>query len=193
MHCARMLAIVLCGGALMAEPPPFTNRERLRRYVHQLIGPAAVGRTTALSLFEWGRGRPPDWSQDADGFGRRLAWSYGRLVTQQTIELGAGAALGEDTRYFRMGEGSTVRRTWHALASTVIWHTPSGSPRPAWARLGGIYGGAMESMRWYPDRNTATGDGVRMANLQLAGTAAYNVFREFWPDIRNAFRRNKQP
>jgi hypothetical protein len=44
-------------------------------------------------------------------------------------------------------------------------------------------------MAWYPDRYTATGDGVRLGTHSLVIGTGANIIREFWPEIRRFFRR----
>ena len=189
MGCFRLTLLVFYGGELAAQPPPFTNRERVRLYVRELTGPETLGRTAAVALLAQARDLPPDWPQGARGLGYRAGSYYGLVAVDSSIKLGAGALLGEDTRYKRMGEGSTARRLMHALISTVVWRTPEGSIRPALARTGALYGSSMIAMTWYPERYTAFGDGLRIANYRLAYSAGFNMFREYWPDIRRLFRK----
>jgi hypothetical protein len=54
--------------------------------------------------------------------------------------------------------------------------------------VGAIYSANMISMSWHPDRFRATSDGVRAGNIRVGSTAAVNVVREFWPEIRRLIR-----
>jgi hypothetical protein len=49
----------------------------------------------------------------------------------------------------------------------------------------------MLMTEWYPAKYTATGYGVRQANIAVGVTSAVYVIREFSPEIKRAFHRRK--
>ena len=49
----------------------------------------------------------------------------------------------------------------------------------------------MLMTEWYPGKYTATGYGVRQANVAVGVTSAIYVIREFSPEIKRAFHRRK--
>ena len=174
-------------GADQRLPLAFGDRARL--YYSETLGPGAVFRSGFVALMNQRDNDPPEWRQGTAGYSRRLASRFARHGVQESIEFGAGALLREDPRYFRAGSGGFWRRTGHAIASTLLTRTAEGGWRPAFARLGGIYGGAMISTAWYPSRYSALGDGIRLGTTSVGVSAAVNVLREFWPSLRSAFRR----
>lgn len=182
----KILTILMLSVAAHAQ---ISDHDRPKWYVKRTFGP------TAILLDALGAGKsqltnnPPEWEQGMAGYSRRLASRFGQNVVQNTIELGAGWALREDPRYKRHQDWPAGKRTWHAIRSTLMWRDEDGKLHPAFAKVGGIYGGAMISMAWHPARYTATGDGVRIANIRMGTTAAANIVREFWPEIRRIFKR----
>ncbi len=174
--------------APLYEPP--TAEQRLRWYAREAFGPMALARTGAGALAQQMAGAPPEWRQGVHGFGMRFASRQGRLVVQETIELGAASLLREDPRYVKCACRGALRRTGHALASTFLARDSRGKRVIALAGLGGIYGGAMISTAWYPARYSALGDGVRYGNLSLAITGGLNLVKEFWPSKNRPPRKD---
>lgn len=192
----RLPCLVACCCILASIPlaaraeEPITNRARFNLYTRDVFGPLSLLSSGYSAMLNHLENQPAEWEQGAAGYGRRIASEVGRTAVQETIELGAGTLLHEDPRYRRKGTGSVLRRGWYALNSTLVYRTPEGAVRPAMARVGGIYGGAMvAAAAWYPDRYRATGDGVRMANIRLGTSAGMNLLREFWPDLKRIFKR----
>lgn len=171
-------------------PAPLTRSERFSLYAKDAFGPASLLRSSwTAAAGQLGRD-PPDWGQGAAGYGRRFASGLGRSAVAETVEYGVGSLIGEDPRYFRRASGSAASRVSYALRSTLLAGNPDGRRRFAAARIAGIYGGAAIAIAgWYPSRYTVTGDGFRLANIALAGSAAANVLREFWPDVKRRLWR----
>ena len=57
---------------------------------------------------------------------------------------------------------------------------------PAFSRFAGVYGAAFIANSWYPQSRANTGHALLRGSTALAAAYAWNVFREFWPDIKNA-------
>jgi hypothetical protein len=47
----------------------------------------------------------------------------------------------------------------------------------------------MATILWYPRGHHALSEGLSAANFQMAMNAVFNLFQEFWPDIRRMFKR----
>jgi hypothetical protein len=97
----------------------------------------------------------------------------------------------EDPRYYTLGHGGFLRRAAYALSRIVVTTTDSGGLGFNYSE---IVGNGMEaglSNFYYPAeerslRNTA----VNWA-AQLEAASLNNIVREFWPDIRHKFLRQK--
>src|SRR6202049_2759889 len=97
----------------------------------------------------------------------------------------------EDPRYFTLGHGGFFRRVGYALSRVVVTKTDSGGRSFNYSE---ILGNGMEAglaNSYYPPqerglRNTA----VNWAS-QLEAASLNNLVREFWPDIRHKFLRQK--
>ncbi len=77
------------------------------------------------------------------------------------------------------------------MGRTLFTYGDNGHIYPDLSGLAGIYGGSMLMTRWYPEKYTAAGYGVRQGNVAVGVTTAIYVIREFSPEIKRAFHRRK--
>jgi hypothetical protein len=170
---------------------PLTRQERWRLFLNQTVtSPGAFAPVLATAVLAQRFRTPPEWGDNASGFGKRMALAFGTNVVQGVIQSAGDAALKQDPRYIRSGQGNFWRRAGHAVLFTVFTYDDRGRTCFGTANVASYYGSSIASALLYPPGHHAWREGVRAANLQLAMSAAFNVFEEFWPDIRKAFRRS---
>jgi hypothetical protein len=91
----------------------------------------------------------------------------------------------QDPRYFTKGHGGFFNRTGYALSRLVVTRTDSGGSQVNASEIIGNGAAAGIAALYYPSQDrTWTKVGQRWAD-QLALDAAFNVIKEFWPDIRH--------
>lgn len=158
-------------------------------YLKKTYGIGAWARVAFVAGVRQWSDEPPEWQQGMKGYGRRYGTSFARNVLRDSIEYGGGALLGEDPRYEQCRCRGVMPRVTHAAVSAVLSRDREGNQVLAVARLTGMFAASMTSVAWYPERYTVLGDGVRWGTLSVGFKAGFNVFREYWPDIRRALRR----
>jgi hypothetical protein len=147
---------------------------------------AAVGASLAQASNE-----PPEWGQGASGYGTRLASGYGRVAVNRTIRFAVATIDHEDLRFTPSNEAGFWRRFQQASLDYVMSRTDAGSRVPAFSRFAGAYGAAFIANAWYPERRADAGHAMVRGSTALAAGYAWQVFREFWPDIKNAIHHPK--
>ena len=168
------------------EARRLTIGERFRIYRHSVLNPdSAVAPALGAALAQ-ASNEPPEWGQGATGYGRRLASGYGRMVINRTIRFGVAALDHEDPRFTYSNEAGFWRRFRYASLHYVMARTDSGGQMPAFSRFAGTYGAAFIANAWYPESRANTGHALMRGSTALAAGYAWNVFREFWPDIKKA-------
>jgi len=171
---------------LPLEARRLTLGERFRTYRHSIFNPdSAVAPAFGAALAQ-ASNEPPEWGQGATGYGRRLASGYGRLVINRSIRFGVAALDHEDPRFTYSNEAGFWRRFRYASVHYVMARTDSGGQMPAFSRFAGVYGAAFIANSWYPESRANTGHALMRGSTALAAGYAWNVFREFWPDIKQA-------
>lgn len=169
---------------------PLTGSQRWKLYAKStFFSPGVAFGTLFPALGDQAGGNPPEWGGGMAGFGRRVASRFGARTVTETFQHGGAAILGQDPRYIRSSKKGFLNRTGHALAFVFVTYNNEGKIRPAFAKVGGIYGGAFTQIAWMPDRFNIRGDGVRFGNVGMAVQLLNNFILEFGPDLKRIFRR----
>ena len=83
---------------------PPTQKERACILVVSNVGPLALGRTGLISAISLGLDTPPQWGQDAAGYGQRFGLRMAQFSAQSTTDYLLADALHEDPRFFPLLE-----------------------------------------------------------------------------------------
>jgi hypothetical protein len=134
------------------------------------------------AINQWSN-EPPEWGQGMEGYGKRLASQFAARSLQGSIEHGVAAAIRTDPRYERCQCAGFLPRLGHAVASNFVTRTSSGGRTVNVPFMAGTYGSAMASLAWYPERYSWK-DGFREGSQRLLISGSFNVFREFWPEMK---------
>ena len=130
---------------------------------------------------QW-RNSDPKYGTDSGAFGQRLGAA---LIREDSDRLFTNAVLPsllhEDPRYYRLGEGSTMRRTGYALEQVFVGRTDDGKSIPNYAGFIGRAMAAGLTQAYYPDTSRGGGVVLRGFGASLGGLAAFNLMREFVP------------
>lgn len=177
--------------SLPLEARRITMSERLRSYRHSVFNPDSLLAPAFGAALAQASNQPPEWGQGASGYGTRLASGYGRLVINRTIRFAVAALDHEDPRFSYSNDVGFWRRFRYASVHYVVARTDSGRRIPAFSRFAGTYGAAFLANGWYPESRANTGHALMRGSTALAAGWAWNVFREFWPDIRNTLHHSK--
>lgn len=168
--------------------------ERFGLYTHALFSPDSLLSPAFGAAVGQANNEPPEWGQGASGYGTRLASGYGRLVISRTVRFGIAALDHEDPRYAPSNESGFWRRFQSASFLYVFPYTDDASRRiPAFSRFAGTYSAAFIANTWYPESRANTSHALMRGSTALAAGYAWHVFREFWPDIKNALHHRKSP
>ena len=172
---------------------PLDGAARRKVLIQRLTGWQAVYQTVPGAVTDQARNFPKQWGRGFDGLGRRFGSQYGQFAASEVIEFGFATWRQEDPRYHRKGAGGFGGRLGHSIAATFVTNNAAGNKTVAGGRLLGIYGGWAVATGWLPEeqRNFRRYN-INAASNVLSKTGA-NVFREFWPDIRQKLFPKKNP
>jgi hypothetical protein len=183
------LAVRLLEPFRPAEYRPQTGREKLHDYVSRTIGWAPLVRSAAGAAIGFGLGRPPEWEQDAAGYGKRLGDRLAYTAIRNTITYPASLLLREDNRYFGSGRSGSWSRVAFAVTSPFRARKPDGRYRFSISSSAGVVGANMASIAWSPPSGREPAAVARRIGLSFAAISGLNVFREFVPDILRRLRK----
>jgi hypothetical protein len=179
--------------AALAQPvqpaQPIRNQRRIVDSVKRLFSVQAVTSTLPAALVEQLHDWPDEWGRHRLGFEKRVGSLYGQFVIGVAIEDSVKAIDHEDTRFIRLGSGNFFRRTAHVITGTVLAHKPDGGRMVAWSLPANAYGSWAIATLWSPREYRTAASIAEWGTAGMGGTAGLNFFREFWPDLKSAFRR----
>jgi len=164
------------------SPRPLDAKERFIQYLTRTVGPVPLFVEFTVAGIDQGLDRPPEWHQEAGGYAKRLANVVAYNTVRQTLTFGVAALLDEDTRYFPSESQRGWQRTTHALKSTFTARR-HGHEVFSVAAVSGVVGTALISRAWVPPSWRHGKDVAASIGVSLAGSAAFNVLREFLPDL----------
>ena len=134
----------------------------------------------------------PALGSGPEGYGRY----YWREFTDQVsgtffTEAIYPALTHEDPRYYTLGKHGFVKRATYAITRTVITKNDRGTNEFNISEVGGNASEAALSNLYYPASERGISITAKSFGTQMVITAASNVLKEFWPDIRKNFFRLK--
>src|SRR3954468_1492680 len=127
----------------------------------------------------------PEWGDGGEGYAKR----FGAAVADEASgHIFKGflfpTILRTDPRYFRKGEGGAGHRIGYAVTRVFVTRTDSGHPTFNASEFLGAASSAALSTVYYPRSGSSSSDAVSRAGLGIASDMGWNVFKEFWPDIK---------
>lgn len=136
----------------------------------------------------------PGYGQGAEGYGKR----YGAAFADGTIENFLTSAilpsiLRQDPRYFQNGHGGFWHRSGYAISRIFITRTDSGGNQFNFSEIvGSAMAAGISTYSYHPHADQNLSNAASVWGTQLGYDTLTLVVKEFWPDIRRKFRKNKQ-
>jgi len=134
----------------------------------------------------------PEFGQGAKGYGRYY-WhamadqAVGNYLTEAIVP----AVTHEDPRYYTLGHGGLFKRTSYAVSRLFITRTDAGGRTFNFSEIVGNGAGAGISDTYYPARERTWTKTYQKWGTQIALDGAFNILKEFWPDINQAIFHGK--
>ena len=97
----------------------------------------------------------------------------------------------EDPRYYTLGKNGWFKRTTYAITRTVVTENDRGTNEFNLSEIGGNASEAALSNLYYPASERGFANTATNFATQTVITAAANVLKEFWPDIRKGLFQGK--
>lgn len=134
----------------------------------------------------------PEFHQGAVGYGRYYWHSLADQANENYwVEFILPSVLHQDSRYYTMGQGGFVKRATYAFSRVLITRTDSGGRAFNASEIVGAGASSGVSDLYYPGQDrTWTKTGQRWL-LDVGIDGFTFAFKEFWPDINNAFVHQK--
>lgn len=156
-----------------------TAEKRFKRYVNDTVGPVAWIGIVSGAAFSTAFNSPEEWGKSGEGFGRRVASNFGRIVARNTVMYGLDEAFKLDSGFYLSTERDVGSRVGNAFISVVTARKANGKRTVGVPRIVGTYtADVVANQFWYPARFDWK-DGMKRGGISLGVNAAFNIVREF--------------
>lgn len=120
----------------------------------------------------------------AAGFGRRYTAAITDNVTGQFFSTFLYPSLfHQDPRYYRQGSGGVKSRLGHALIHRFVAVSDSGKRMPNYSEWFGTASSTAVANLYHPGNLRGFGPAASSVGLNVGNDMAWDVLREFWPEI----------
>lgn len=177
-----------------ANSIPLTVGEKFKLSAEQSLDISAhLGNLLKASVHQAKDGRP-HYGQGWGPFGERFGAAEGNKISSSFFIVGALPALfKEDPRYFRRGAGSWDSRAMYGISRTFVIRSDSGGNTFNISQvLGQLLSASVQNI-YYPRQDRGYGPTFKAWGLGLSYNCAYNVLREFYPDMLHAIFPRHNP
>jgi hypothetical protein len=174
---------------------PLAPREKYALAYHQTVDFSAhVGNLFQAALQQGSNGQP-HYGQGWGAYAQRFGAAEADQVTSAFFIFGfLPHVLKEDPRYFRKRYGSPWSRIVYAASRTVVTRTDAGGRTFNTPQVLGQLLQQSISTAYYPQQDRSASGVFEDWGINLAYNSAYNVLKEFYPDLlRIVFHRRTKP
>ena len=187
----RMFGIMPSYGivAVGMHPPPLTSGQKFKLAV-QYINPYTFVFVAAEAGINQARNSPSDFGQGAEGYGKRYGAGLADGLTDGLFTTGLyPSLLHQDPRYYRLGDGGFVHRTWYAVSRILVTRQDSGRAAFNASEVLGSFSSSALGVTYYPKSQRDFSDVAERAGVQFAFDAGFRFLKEFYPDIQRKLSR----
>jgi len=101
--------------------------------------------------------------------------------------------LHQDPRYYQMGHGGFSRRSAHDVERVLLTRSDSGQQQANYPELvGAAAAAAISTYSYQPESDRGLGNVASVWGSQMGWDAVTCMIKEFWPDLRDRAKKNKQ-
>jgi hypothetical protein len=165
---------------------PLTTKQKFRLAVDDSFDPYAFPVAGPSQRVAQAQNNPKSWGQGWGAFAKRYAAAFADQTSENMMVEGVVPALvKQDPRYFRVAQGSLLRRTEYAVSRTWVTRTDAGHKTFNFSEIGGAGMSAILSNAYYPAESRTASETLRRWGILVGEHAVFNVAKEFWPDVRH--------
>lgn len=176
-----------------AERRPLTVKEKYALAWHQSVDISAHFGDAFQAALQQAGDSEPHYGQGWGAYAERLGAAEADQATSSFFVYGfLPHVLHEDPRYFRRPGRPVSYRLMYAVTRTVITRKDSGHVTFNTPQVAGFLLQQGISTAYYPERDRTVGAVFQNWAISLAYRSAYNVLREFYPDLLHILFRQRK-
>lgn len=174
-----------------ANTPPLTTGQKFKATARGTFDPVEFVWYGMQAGISQARNDDAIYGQGMEGFAKR----YGVRFADGTIQNFFTKAiypslLREDPRYFQLGEGGFLHRTFYAVSRVFVTRTDAGGNTFNFSEvLGSATAAGISSYTYHPADAHNVDNALHVCVTQVAYDVLSNVVKEFWPDLRRKLHK----
>ena len=174
--------------------PPLTPGQKFKVTARGLFDPFEFVLIGVVAGINQAADSNPSYGQGMEGYGKRYATAYGdNLIENFMSSAVLPSILHQDPRYYQMGHGGFWRRSAHAVERVLVTRSDSGQQQPNYSELvGAAAAAAISTYSYHPESERGLGNVASVWGSQMGWDAVTYMIKEFWPDLRDRAKKNKQ-
>jgi hypothetical protein len=171
-----------------------STQSKFKLTARTMSDPVTVTFIGGIALIGQARNSDPSYGQGLKGYGKRYITQFadtgiGTLMTASVFP----TVLHQDPRYFQLGSGGAWRRVKYSISRIFLTRTDSGSAQFNYSEILGTAVAAGISNTYHPQDQRTFSNTMNVWGTNIGLNMICNVAKEFWPDIRSKFGKQKPP
>ena len=171
---------------------PLSVKDKFKLTADSMFDPVTFPFIGLEALISQAQNSDPEFGQGLKGYGARYGTAYGDALFGTTMTTSVfPSMLHQDPRYFQLGRGSIMHRSIYSV-SRIFWtRNDDGSHGFNYSEIAGNLVAAGISNAYHPSQERTISNTMSVWGTDVMWDAVSNVAKEFWPDIRHHFRKDK--
>jgi hypothetical protein len=186
----RILGIIPNFRAVSANTklPPQSPKEKFLTATQDSFDYSSLVLPAVVAGYSQATNATPEFHQGAAGYARYYWHSYVDQASENYMVEAIGPIIThQDNRYYTMGQGGFLKRTGYSLSRAVITRNDAGNNTFNSSEVIGAGAAAGISNLYYPSGERTFSNTASKWAVNVGIDAGTFFFKEFWPDINNAF------
>jgi hypothetical protein len=174
--------------------PPLTPGQKFKVTARGLFDPFEFVLIGVVAGINQAADSNPSYGQGMEGYAKRYATAYGdNLIENFMSSAVLPSILHQDPRYYQLGHGGFWRRSAHAVGRVLVTRSDSGQQQPNYSEVvGAAAAAAISTYSYHPESERGFGNVASVWGSQMGWDAVTYMIKEFWPDLRDWTKKNKQ-
>jgi hypothetical protein len=174
--------------------PPLTPGQKFKVTARGLFDPFEFVLIGVVAGINQAADSNPSYGQGMEGYAKRYATAYGdNLIENFMSSAVLPSILHQDPRYYQLGHGGFWRRSAHAVERVFVTRSDSGQQQANYSELvGSAAAAAISTYSYHPESERGFGNVASVWGSQMGWDAVTYMIKEFWPDLRDWTKKNKQ-
>lgn len=164
---------------------PLSSAQKFRQVGRNFVNPFTFAGIAIESGFDQAIDVHHAYGPGGKGYLKRYGANLADVASAQFFGIGVYPSIFHtDPRYYRMGNGGLRARALYSVTRVLVTRTDSGRERFNAPEILGSATSSAISRIYYPNDERNFGDFAYSMGSRVAFDAAYNLAKEFWPDVR---------